>query len=83
MLTHQLLFCVLFASPTILDWLTQALDWRESTNKLRLFTGFLLGIGTALFSLMPLSLIIRRVLYTGIAVGVVSIGLLGRKLHNT
>ena len=80
-LTHQLLLCALFASPTILDWLTQTWDWRESTNKLRLFTGFLLGINVALFSLIPLLRIIRRILCTGMAVGVVSIGLLGRTIR--
>jgi uncharacterized membrane protein len=43
---NWLLFALLFA-PTALDGTTQLLGWRESTNLLRLATGFPYGIGYA------------------------------------
>jgi uncharacterized membrane protein len=33
--------------PAFLDGITQFVGWRESNNKLRLFTGFLLGMSIA------------------------------------
>jgi predicted membrane protein DUF2085 len=39
----MLIFAV-FPMPAALDWLTQTLGRRESTNGLRLASGFLLGI---------------------------------------
>ena len=82
-LNHQLFLCILFAFPTILDWITQTWDWRESTNNLRLVTGFLLGISAALFSQILLPQIFRRLLYTSIVIGVFSIGLLGRRIKTS
>ena len=38
---------VLLPLPAILDWTTQALERRESTNLLRLFTGALFAAGCA------------------------------------
>ncbi|MCK4952377.1 DUF2085 domain-containing protein [Candidatus Bathyarchaeota archaeon] len=80
-INHQLFLCILFVFPTILDWITQTWDWRESTNNLRLVTGFLLGVSAALFSQIPLPYIFRRILYTSIIIGVLSVGLLGRRIQ--
>ncbi len=45
----QLFFLVcLLALPALLDWSTQKLDLRESTNEIRIATGFLLGLGSML-----------------------------------
>ena len=83
LLNHQLFLCILFAFPTILDWTTQTWDWRESTNNLRLVSGFLLGISAALFSQIPLPQTFRRILYTSIVIGVFSIGFLGRRIKTS
>ena len=83
LLHHQLFLCILFSFPTILDWITQTWDWRESTNNLRLATGFFLGISAALFSQIPLPQIVRRILYTSIIIGVFGIGFLGRKIKTS
>jgi uncharacterized membrane protein len=58
----QLVFLIcLLASPALLDWFTQKLDLRESTNKIRVATGFLLGLGSALTMLV-------NMLFRGVAV---------------
>lgn len=38
--------------PTIVDWVMQSCRLRESKNTIRICTGYLLGIGEALFFLM-------------------------------
>ena len=49
---HQLSACLLLLAPLTLDWMTQSWGLRESNNSLRLLTGFALGSGVSLFSLV-------------------------------
>lgn len=35
--------------PLLTDWVTQTLEWRKSNNKIRIITGFMLGIGLGMF----------------------------------
>jgi uncharacterized membrane protein len=46
---YFLLLGILFQLPMFLDGFTQLLKWRESTNTLRMITGFMSGFGQCLF----------------------------------
>lgn len=72
----QLLICVLFATPAILDWLTQSYGLRSSSNRLRIATGFLEGVGVALLSLMVTPLVLKVVILACIGGGALCLGLL-------
>ena len=41
-------FAIILATPLLIDWGTQKVGIRESNNYLRVFTGFLFGIGFSL-----------------------------------
>ncbi len=41
-------FAVVLAAPLLIDWGTQKVAIRESNNYLRVFTGFLFGVGFSL-----------------------------------
>jgi len=48
----ELYFSAVFAIsplPAVIDWATQTIGRRESSNHIRLLTGYLLGIGFGLF----------------------------------
>ena len=49
---YQVSVCLILLAPLTLDWLTQSWRLRESNNGLRLLTGFFLGSGVSLFSLV-------------------------------
>ena len=66
--------------PTVIDWMTQKMGFRQSRNKLRLVTGFLEGTGIIIFNLLNISLNLKYVIFTSFGVGVASVGILGKKL---
>jgi uncharacterized membrane protein len=66
--------CVLLALPTAIDWLTQTWRLRESSNKLRLFTGFLIGVGVGLLTLIDIGRVSRYILLVGLSSSVVILG---------
>ena len=53
------LIALLFALPTILDWTTQRLALRESTNPLRFISAFLAGFALAWYLIVPISLLTK------------------------
>ncbi|MEM2842536.1 MAG: DUF2085 domain-containing protein [Candidatus Bathyarchaeia archaeon] len=59
-------FCIVLASPSMVDWLTQTWGLRSSRNDLRLITGFMNGFSIALLYFLPLSfaLKLKALLYT-------------------
>jgi len=66
----QFLLCYLTVAPLALDWLTQSWGWRESSNRLRLVTGTILGMGLSLFTQIaaPSSLKASCLVYTAAAI---------------
>jgi uncharacterized membrane protein len=68
--------CVLLALPTVIDWLTQTWRLRESSNKMRLFTGFLEGIGVGLLSFINIGKVSKYVLLVGLSSSVIVFGYL-------
>lgn len=46
-ITPSLLIILVLGLPAIFDGITQFFGWRKSNNKLRLITGFLLGMSIA------------------------------------
>lgn len=71
---------LLLALPSIVDWTTQSLGFRQSNNNLRLATGFLEGAGVALLSLTNVSTLERLLILWGTGLGVLCMGILGRRL---
>lgn len=67
------------AFPAIVDWVTQNVGLRESTNQLRVVTGFLEGVGILLLSLTDISSLVKLLIVSVISIGVVCIGFLVRR----
>ena len=78
--TEGLFISLLLSTPTIIDWTTQSIGFRQSTNNLRLLTGLLEGIGFKIFSLSELQTLTKQFVLFSIAVGIIGIGLFGRRL---
>jgi uncharacterized membrane protein len=72
----QLLACFLLALPYAVDWVTQSWGMRESSNKIRVVTGILLGIDIFLFS--RLNIIAERAIFVNAALLVILVGHLGK-----
>jgi uncharacterized membrane protein len=72
----QLLACFLLALPYAVDWVTQSWGMRESSNRVRLFTGTLMGMGVFLFS--RLDIVSRRTVFVNAALFIFVIGHLGK-----
>jgi uncharacterized membrane protein len=72
---------LLLALPAILDWVTQAMGFRESYNRLRMTTGFLEGAGVGLLSLAEAPALLRFLVVFIINVGVLGLGRLGRRFR--
>ena len=73
----QLLFCAMFTTPMVVDWLTQSWGLRESSNSLRFITGTTLGAAVSLYSsitTMPSSVPVVVSAMSAVAV----VGLLGK-----
>jgi uncharacterized membrane protein len=71
---HFIVLCVLLAMPTAIDWLTQTWRLRESSNRLRLFTGFLEGVGVALVSFINIDKVIKYILLISLSSSVIILG---------
>ena len=71
---YLLLASLCLAAPAIVDWITQAWGLRESTNRLRLVTGFLEGVGAALLALLTIPLTYKITLLASIGASVLFIG---------
>ena len=71
----KLLACLLLALPYTVDWVTQSWGMRESSNRMRLVTGILMGMGVLLFS--RLDMVSGRAVFVNAALFVVLIGHLG------
>jgi hypothetical protein len=71
---------LLFAFPAIIDWTTQTVGLRESTNPVRLGTGFLEGLGILFLSVTDTSALTRLLLVSAVSVGVVVGSVLMRRL---
>ncbi|RLI51955.1 hypothetical protein DRO61_01050 [Candidatus Bathyarchaeota archaeon] len=76
------ILAIIFALPAVVDWMTQVVGLRESTNRLRIITGFLEGIGVLLLSLTDLSSLAKFLIVSIVSVSVVSIGVLIRRLSS-
>jgi uncharacterized membrane protein len=76
------ILALIFALPAVVDWMTQIVGLRESTNKLRIATGFLEGIGVLLLSLTDLSSLEKFLIVSVISVSFVSVGVLMRRLSS-
>ncbi len=66
----SLIFAVSFLIPTMIDWITQKLEFRESTNRIRISLGILLGVG---ISLLQFALLLPTITH---AVIVIVVGIL-------
>ena len=73
---------LILALPAIVDWTTQNVGLRESNNPVRIVTGFLEGVGVLLLSLTDISSLAKLLIVSAISVGVVSVGVLMRRLSN-
>ena len=74
------LFSLLLTLPSIIDWTTQSLGFRQSNNGLRFATGFLEGVGVAFLGLLEISALLRLLVLAGIGLGVLCAGFFGRML---
>lgn len=72
--TIGFILAFLFALPSIIDWMTHNLKFRQSKNNLRMLTGFLEGGGIGLLSLTNLSLPLRILTIALIGTSVILIG---------
>ena len=71
-------FCFVLAAPAAVDWVTQSWGLRESSNGLRLSTGFLEGAGVALLSTAPLPLTLKLGMLLYVAASILTLGWVGR-----
>lgn len=69
----QVSACLLLLAPLALDWITQSWGLRESDNGLRLLTGFLLGAGVSLFSMVDATRSVKVAFYL-CAAAVITLG---------
>lgn len=78
-LLHQVSVCLLLLAPLTLDWMTQSWGLRESNNGLRLLTGFFLGSGVSLFSLVDATRNFRVLFYLYAAMVIALGGTIGKR----
>jgi len=74
----QVLLCLALILPSAVDWLTQSWGLRESSNRMRLLTGALLGAGTVLFFSIDAVASMRAILYALTALVIVLLGYAGK-----
>ena len=72
----QLIACFLLAMPYAVDWVTQSWELRESSNRVRLATGILLGMGIFLFS--RFNIVSGRTIFVNVALFVFLVGHFGK-----
>jgi len=80
-ITRQLILCTLFSVPLALDWITQTWKLRKSNNKLRFFTGFILGFGVFFLSLSNVSFQIKIILGISLSMSIITLGLIGKRIR--
>jgi uncharacterized membrane protein len=77
-ITLQLIFSAIFSIPLALDWITQTWGLRKSNNKIRLFTGFILGFGVSFLSFSKVSFQTKIVLGISLSASIIMLGLIGK-----
>lgn len=73
---------ILLASPSILDWASQKLGFRQSNNNLRLSTGFFEGVGVFLLNMADGPLFVKIFILAIIGVGVMGTTFLIQRISN-
>jgi uncharacterized membrane protein len=76
----QVSACLLLLAPLTLDWMTQSWGLRESNNGIRLLTGFSLGSGVSLFSLVDATRNFKVLFYLYAAMVIALGGTLGKRM---
>ena len=76
---YQVSVCLILLAPLTLDWMTQSWGLRESNNGLRLLTGFSLGSGVSLFSLVDATRNFKVLFYLYAAMVIALGGTLGKR----
>lgn len=71
---------LILALPAIIDWTTQSLGFRESTNNLRVLTGFFEGVAVGLLSQTEAPSSTKLLVISIIALSILFMGILGRRL---
>jgi len=79
----QLVPCVLLASPLAFDWLTHTWQRRESNNRSRYLTGFLVGAGIALLSRSTIDPTAQFSLSACLGGAITLVGVLGKVIYPT
>ncbi len=64
--------CLVLALPTLIDWVTQRLALRESTNRIRFITALLAGFSLAWYLVAPVT-IPHKLIFLFIILGFISI----------
>ncbi len=80
---YQVSVCLILLAPLTLDWLTQSWGRRESNNGLRLLTGFLLGSGVSLFSLVDATSGFKVLFYVYTGAVIMLGGTVGKRLRGS
>lgn len=75
------LVCLSLALPTIVDWCTQRLALRESTNRLRFVSAFLAGIALAWYLLAAVTLVHKVFFLFGVLAFIALFSLVDRRPH--
>ena len=73
-----LLVCFLLAIPITLDWVTQSVGLRNSSNSVRMFTGILLGFNLYIYTLLNINMEMKKILFVTITLVIFIIGNLGK-----
>jgi uncharacterized membrane protein len=70
----------LFALPSMVDWMTQKLGFRHSSNDVRFSTGFLEGLGVASLNLLDVTPFFRLLIVAVLSLSVLGLGYMGRTI---
>lgn len=73
---------LLLALPSILDWTSQSLSFRQSNNRLRFFTGFFEGVGVCFLNTTDASLLMRTEILMSVGLGVLGVTYLTQRTMN-
>jgi uncharacterized membrane protein len=76
-LSNQIGVVLFLTAPTIVDWTTQSWRLRESTNRLRLITGFSEGVGISLLTIVAIPLAHKLLIILLVAGFTASLGMIG------
>jgi len=73
------LLCLGLASPALLDWTTQRLALRSSTNPLRFATGLIAGLSLAWYVASPVTIIVKLLVIFTVLVFISLFSLIDRR----